>query len=162
MEIGKAEKDAPADNGDLQIQKKAILLGRKEFTVLEASHARAQAFWRIVLDEAGPVMRRVEELAGGLSFQDLGELSPVLSAAMLETPDVAYRALVAYDDTLAAHADWIEENATDRQIVIAFFQLVELSRPGQMVESMRRGGELMAWRGYCGDEEKQKKRKSRA
>jgi hypothetical protein len=118
-----------------------IQLGERAFTVREAPYARAVAWKAQLLVEARPLFAQVQS-AQGLQFDsaaDLGQLLPILETVLTGAMGTILELLLAYDPQLAAERDYIEEFATEHQILAGFNEVLRLADPFGLLPQIARG-----------------------
>lgn len=70
--------------------------------------------------------------------EDLFKLFPLAESIFIQGIEAIYELLIAYSPVLAEEKDYIAENATDRQIVAAFREVVTLADPFGVVAGLNR------------------------
>ncbi len=115
----------------VSIETATVRLGDKEYTISEQPRVRAKP-WRVrLLEEVKPLFAQLEN-AGNLSFDQPGDLVkvlPLLEAVMLDGLDSIAALTVTFAPELEADREYIEQNATEKQIMACFMEAVKLSDP---------------------------------
>lgn len=122
------------------IRSVVVTLGAREYAVCEAGFARSRRWRKRFVDEIKPLFEQVSGMAG-LEFgspADLLKLLPLLDTVMVDGIDRVFELLLAYSDTLSADREYIEESATDRQILDAFREVASIAFPFDLGSLLRR------------------------
>lgn len=106
----------------------------KSYEIEEAGILRSRK-WRARFGET--VMPLFQQLPGVLDFEfenpeDLLKLMPFVQQLVLNALDDVFELLVLYSEELEVDRDWIEANATDRQVVTAFMGVLQLAVPFEL------------------------------
>lgn len=122
--------------GSLTIELRAITirLGDREFEVTEAPILRARR-WRKQFTET--ILPLVEEVAQArdIAFEtpeDLLQLRPLVSKILVDALDQVVDLLLLYSEALEAEQEWILANASERQAVAAFWEVLKLAVPFEL------------------------------
>ena len=118
-----------------------IQLGERAFTVPEAPYSRAQAWKARLLEEAKPLFGQVAEMQEIRfdSAADLGQLLPVMELVLRGAMGTILELLLAYDPQLEAERGYIEECATEHQILAGFNEVLRMADPFGLLPQIARG-----------------------
>ena len=124
----------------IEIESVCVRLGEREFAIRTAGFVRAKPWKKRLLTELQPVF---EEIGGAtnMSFNspaDLLKMIPLMQSIFLDVTDKMLELLLAYASELEAEREYIEQNATDKQIMAAFQEVVKLSDPFGVVALVTR------------------------
>lgn len=118
----------------------------RQYTV-EAAGVRLSRKWRAKFAET--VLPILQNLSGSFGIEiskpeDLSALLPLAEKLLLSALDDVFDLLVLYCPSMEADREWIEANATDRQVVEAFAGVLQLAIPFEMDNLMSRLSGLKA------------------
>lgn len=122
----------------IEIRTATVTLGEKEYTIREASHLRAGPWAKRLIAEVKPLFAQVSQ-AQDIRFEnaaDLLQLWPMIEGVFTEALDKIYDLLLAYSSVLEADAAYIGDNATQRQVLAAFQEVVSLADPFGLVPTL--------------------------
>jgi hypothetical protein len=129
----------------IDIRVVTVKLGEKEFEVKEASFAISKPWKQRLMTEIKPLFEKLSG-APNMTFDkpaDLFNLIPLAESIFIEGVSTIFDLLIGYSPVLGAEADYIANNASDRQIVAAFREVVTLADPfgviGQLNRQIGRG-----------------------
>ena len=110
----------------------------RQYAVEEAGILRSRK-WRMRFGET--VMPLIEQLPGIMDFEfekpeDFLKLLPFVQKIVLESLNDVFDLLVLYSPELESNREWLENNATDRQIVDAFMGVLQLAVPFEVDKFM--------------------------
>jgi len=134
-----------------------VELGERTYTISEAPYVRSKT-WRGKL--ASVLQPRLRTALGLKDMtiekpEDLIGLIEPLQWAALEAVDEMFDLLMAYDKALESDKEYIEQHATESQIVSAFGKLLEMADPFGLVRQLRSGlgtaARSMSLQGQSGD-----------
>lgn len=115
----------------MEIQSATLRLGDTDYTVRAAGFRRAKVWKKRLLSELKPLFENLNG-APGMEFnkpEDLFKLLPLAENLLVDGVDSVLMLLLSYDPALEAARAEIEENASDRQIIEAFREVVSLADP---------------------------------
>ena len=111
-----------------------VVFGHDELRqyIVEGAGILRGRIWRARFGET--VLPLLEQLPGIMDFEfekpeDLLKLLPFVQKIVLEALDDVFELLILYSPEMEADREWIEENATERQIVGAFMEVLRLAVP---------------------------------
>lgn len=115
-----------------------VKLGEREFEIKEAPFSRSKPWKKRLLAEVKPLF---EQLSGLPEMEfgrpdDLLKLFPVVEHLFLDGIDTLHDLLLAYSAALEAEADYITDHASDRQILAAFQEVLQLADPFGVIQGM--------------------------
>lgn len=124
----------------IEIRTITVRLGEKDYTIREAGHLRAKPWRRRLMEEIKPLF---EQLKGAQEIQfatpaDLIRVMPLVESIFIDGLDTIYELLIAYSPEFEADQNYIENYATERQILAAFQEVVQLADPFGMIGQMNR------------------------
>lgn len=124
----------------IEIKTVTVRLGERDYEIREASFVVSKPWKKRLIDEIKPLF---EKLSGApdITFDkpsDLFQLLPLAESIFIEGIETIFDLLVGYSPTLAADKEYIADNASDRQIVAAFREVVYLADPFGVVNSLNR------------------------
>lgn len=115
-------------------------LGEKEYEIREAGFAVSKPWKQRLLADIKPLFEKLGE-APNLRFEtpsDLFKLFPLAESVFIDGIDTVLGLLLAYSPVLQADAEYIRENATERQIFSFFREVVTLADPFGLVSQLNR------------------------
>lgn len=124
----------------IEIKTVTVRLGENDYEVREASFAISKPWKQRLMTEIKPLFEKLSG-APNMSFEkpeDLFKLFPLAESIFIEGIESIYDLLIAYSPALTADAEYIANNATDRQIVAAFREVVLLADPFGVVAGLNR------------------------
>jgi len=115
----------------VEVQTVTIQLGQREYTIAEAPRLRAAPWRKRLMTDVKPLF---DQVAGAqeMTFNtpaDLLRLWPVIETLMIDGLDNLFELLLAYDAQLENDREYIEANATDKQILSAFGEVARFADP---------------------------------
>src|SRR3990167_6481371 len=134
----------------------AVELGEREFAIIEAGYRRARVWkTRFLSDLYGPLQVELQKISGfsldeKTLFEDLARLQPTIALVLVDLVDVVIELLITYSSALEEEREYIEANASDRQIIAAFWEVLRLANPlpaglfGRLA-GLARTGTLPSW-----------------
>lgn len=114
-----------------ELEKVTVRLGERDFEVAAAGFARARVWKQRLINEVQPIFATLAD-APGIQFEtpaDLLKLLPLAETLIVGGVGTIFELLIDYAPTLAAERGYIEEHASDKQIVAAFQEVVGLADP---------------------------------
>jgi hypothetical protein len=124
----------------VEIETICVRLGEREYTIAQAGFARARPWKQRLFAEVKPLFERLNG-AGEMAINspsDLLQLIPVAEDLFVEGLDTIFDLLLTYAPALGEDRAYIEEHATDKQILTAFQEVVVLADPFGVVAQMNR------------------------
>lgn len=120
----------------MEIETITVQLGDRQFEVKEPTWGYARR-WRKQLAES--VKPLLEQVSGVTEFEfntpaDLLKLLPVVETTLVDGLDNVFELLVSYSPVLENERAWIEDNATEKQIINAFKEIVKFSGPFRLIK----------------------------
>jgi hypothetical protein len=115
-----------------------VVLGDREYIIREAPRLRSAPWRKRLMVELKPMFDHVAG-AQEMTFEspaDLLRLWPVMETLMVSGLDSVFEMLMAYDPELEADREYIEQTATDKQILAAFGEVARLADPFGIVASL--------------------------
>lgn len=103
----------------------------RTYTIGPAPFVRSQPWRHRLMQSVGPLIKQVAG-APDLEFNtpdDLLKLLPLVSSLLVEAIDEVYELVVMYHPSLEADREWIRDNASEGQLVGAFFKILEVADP---------------------------------
>lgn len=124
----------------VEIESVVLKLGEREYTVKQAAYLRSKPWKKRLFDEIQPLFARMGGAAETdfRTMADLMQLLPLAQDLFLDGIDTIYCLLLAYSPDLEADREYIEANASDKQILVGFQEVVKLSDPFGVVAMMTR------------------------
>lgn len=122
----------------MEIETITVQLGDRQFEVKEATFGYGRRWRRRFADELKPLFSQLAEVSG-IEFEtpaDLLQLWPLAEAALVNGIDTVFELLVTYSPALEEDRIWIEENATEKQVLYAFKEIVTHSGPFELVKML--------------------------
>lgn len=122
------------------MQRATLVLGAREFEVQTAGFKRARPWKKRLFEEVKPLFERV----GGASSvdittpADLFKLLPLAEELFTDGIDLVCDMLITYSPVLEAEREYIEEYATDKQILAAFQEVAALADPFGLIPLLTR------------------------
>lgn len=103
----------------------------RQYAIEEPGVLRSRK-WRSRFGET--VMPLFEQFAGAQNIEfetpeDLLKLLPLVQSIVLDALDEVFDLLILYSPELEADREWLEDNATERQIIAAFMEVLQLAVP---------------------------------
>lgn len=120
----------------IDIEKTTIRLGNRDFEIQSASYLRAKPWKKRFVEEIKPLFESLGELKD-MQFDspaDLLKIFPMVEMLFLEAIDKVFEMLISYSPILEAEREYIENNATDKQILIGFQEALKLADPFEMIQ----------------------------
>lgn len=124
----------------MQIESKTLTLGEQEYTVCAPGFVRAKVWKKRLLTEVKPLFDQLSA-APDIQFDspaDLLKLLPLADKLLIDGVDTMLELLLAFSPVLEEARAYIEENASDKQIVAAFTDVVSLADPFGMAAQLNR------------------------
>lgn len=124
----------------IDVKTVSVRLGDKDFEIREASFLVSKPWKTRLMKEIQPLFEKLSS-APNMTFEkpeDLFKLFPLAESIFIQGIEAIYELLIAYSPVLAEEKDYIAENATDRQIVAAFREVVTLADPFGVVAGLNR------------------------
>lgn len=124
----------------IEIRTVTARLGERDYEVKEASFIVSKPWKQRLVEEIKPLFEKLSG-APNMSFEkpeDLFKLFPLAESIFIEGVETIFNLLIEYSPTLAADKEYIANNATDRQIVAAFREVVVLADPFGVVSQLNR------------------------
>lgn len=129
----------------MPIETTQIELGERTFEIRTAPFARSRLWRRQLIGEVKPLFEQVAA-AQDMTFEtaaDLLNLWPLAETLLVEGLDLIFEMVISYAEPLEAEREWIEQNATDQQIMAAFQEILRLGDfLGLMPMMSRRFGQM--------------------
>jgi hypothetical protein len=125
-----------------EVRTETILLGEREYVIREAGHKKSSAWRYRLMTEIRPIFEQVSGISD-IKFEtpsDLMKLVPVAEQLFVNGIDQIYELLLDYSDDLRADQEYIQNNATDRQIFFAFQKVIGLADFFGIVPQIRKIG----------------------
>ena len=124
----------------IEIKTITLRLGEKDYEVKEAGFIVSKPWKKKLLEEIKPLF---EMLTGGLDIEfstpaDLFKLLPLAETILVDGVEKILDAIIGYSVVLQADHEYIINNATDRQIVAAFREVVLLADPFGVVNQLNK------------------------
>ena len=115
----------------IEIQTITIRLGEKDYTVREAGHLRAGPWNKRLLAEVKPIFEQVGQAYQSQfdTFADVLKMWPLFQQVFTDSLETVFDMLVSYSPELEADKEYIEANATERQILGGFQEVIRLADP---------------------------------
>lgn len=119
----------------MKLQSRKIVLGETEYEVSEAGHRRAKGWKKAFLDglfrplQAQLVELNALDLDAGLTLGDLPTLSPFVTTLLTDYIDQVAELVITYSPVLEENRETILDTASDRQILAAFWEVLQLANP---------------------------------
>lgn len=113
----------------VEIEKVTIRLGEREFEIVQASFMRSKPWKKRLFEEIKPLFERLNG-ASEIKFEsaaDLFQLLPLAEELFVGGIDTIFDLLIAYSPALETERAYVESNATDKQIMAAFQEVVGLA-----------------------------------
>jgi len=110
---------------------KIVIMGERTYEVRPLT-IKANRRWRGQIEE--PLSQLMDVISGG-AFSDIQNVEGLVAAVRLiatriiNAPDVLWEQVKAYVPEIAADAEWLEENATDAEVVAAFVAVLGVVFP---------------------------------
>jgi len=123
-----------------QIESATLYLGEREFVVQTAGFMRSKPWKKRLFEEIKPLFEKVSA-APDIVFNtaaDLLKLVPLAEELFTDGLDLVFDMLITYSPVLEAEREYIENYATDKQILAAFQGVVILADPFGVVATMTR------------------------
>lgn len=123
-----------------EIQRVTVSLGEREFEVQTAGFKRAKPWKARLFADVKPLFEKVGA-STNIEFAtptDLLKLLPLAEELFVDGLDLVCDMLITYSPALEAERDYIEEYATDKQILAAFQEVAALADPFGMIQLMTR------------------------
>lgn len=124
----------------IEIRTVTARLGEKDYEIREAGFMVSKPWKKRLINEIKPLFEKLSG-APNMTFEkpeDLFKLFPLAESIFIEGIETIFDLLIAYSPALAADADYIAQNATDRQIVAAFREVVTLADPFGVIAGLNR------------------------
>lgn len=124
----------------VDIKRTTVRLGERDYEIQEAGFRRAKPWKQRLLAEIKPLFERLGG-AGEIQFEkpaDLFQLLPLAEDLFVGGVDTVCDLLIAYSPVLEADREYIETDASDRQILAAFQEVVILADPFGVVMQLNR------------------------
>ena len=124
----------------MKIEKTIVTLGEEEYEIVTAPFARSRKWRPRLAEEIKPLF---DQMAGvqGITFdkpEDLLGLWPVVQTILVDGIDKVFEMLLAYAPELAAARVRIEATATEKQIMVAFQEVLKLADPFGLFQRLGR------------------------
>lgn len=122
----------------IEIESTTVKLGEREYGIQTASFLRSKPWKKRLLAEIEPLFEQIGGV-GDMQFEtpaDLLKLIPIAESLFLDGIETVFDLLVAYSPALEADREYIEAHATDKQILVAFQEVVKLADFFGIVEQM--------------------------
>lgn len=126
----------------IDVQTIKIRLGERDYTIREAPHGRATVWRRRLVEEIKPIVEQVTSVTD-IQFDtpaDLLQLLPVAECLFVEGIDQIFDLLIAYSPELEEGREYIEANASERQIFGAFQEVIQLADFFGLIPQIHRAG----------------------
>jgi len=124
----------------IEIETISITLGEKEYQVQEASFLRSKPWKQRLFAEVKPLFAQVSE-AQEIEFNtaaDLVKVIPLAETLLIDAMDKLFELLIAYSPVLEDDQEYIANNATDKQILAGFQEVVKFADPFGMTQGLNR------------------------
>lgn len=123
----------------VNITSATVRLGERDFVVTEAPRIRSRVWKERFMAEVNPLFSKI---SGAKDMplngpEDILALLPVFESLFTSGFDTIFDLFLAYSPDLEADKEYIEQNATDRQIFAGFSEVVRLADPFGMVALLR-------------------------
>jgi len=122
----------------MEIETITVQLGDRQFEVKAAPHGRSKVWRRRMMAEIKPLLDQVTGIQG-IEFEtpeDLLKLLPLAETVLVNGIDAIAELLISYSTDLEAERDWIEANASDKQIMEAFKAVLSIADPFGLVAKL--------------------------
>lgn len=119
----------------MKLQSRKIVLGETEYEVSEAGHRRAKGWKKTFLEslfqplQAQLVELNALDLDAGLTLGDLPTLTPFVTTLLTDYIDQVAELVITYSPVLEEDRETILDTASDRQILAAFWEVLQLANP---------------------------------
>ena len=119
----------------MKLETRTVTLGEKEYTIPEAGHRRAKGWKTAFIEQLyEPLQAQLVEMnqvvqMKSIDVADLPSLSPFVTSLLTDTIDTVLELVITYSKDLEEDRDTIEETASDRQIIAAFWEVLKLANP---------------------------------
>lgn len=124
----------------MTIESTTITLGERDFVVSAAPFIRSSPWRKRLVAEVKPLFD-MAATAPDMTFErpeDLLQLWPLLNAILVDGIDTVFELLIAYSPVLEDERGYIENNATEKQILAGFQEVVRLSDPFGLAQLLGR------------------------
>ncbi len=124
----------------VRIETVTVQLGEREYTFSEQPRPRVKPWRARLFAEVKPLFGQLEG-ATSLSFDQPGDLLkvlPLLETVLLDGLDTVVELAVTFAPELEADREYIEQHATEKQILAAFQEAVKLADPFGMANQIGR------------------------
>lgn len=119
----------------MKLQSRKIVLGETEYEISEAGHRRAKGWKKAFLEglfqplQSQLVELNALDLDGGLTLGDLPTLTPFVTALLTDYIDQVAELVITYSPVLEEDRQDILDTASDRQLLAAFWGVLQLANP---------------------------------
>jgi hypothetical protein len=122
------------------IESATLLLGEREFVIPTAGFIRSKPWKKRLFEEIKPLFEKIGAAPDIVidSAADLLKLVPLAEELFTDGLDLVFDMLISYSPLLEAEREYIENYATDKQILAAFQEVVILADPFGVVATMTR------------------------
>lgn len=115
----------------MQVETTTVTLGNRDYTIQTAPYVRSAPWRRRLVEEIKPLFDQAANVPN-MTFEtpeDLLKLWPMLTAILVDGIDTIFDMLISYTSVLGDDKEYIENHATEKQIMAAFQEVIRLSDP---------------------------------